>query len=111
MSYHLRKLAAVLLASAILSGCAGVPTTVGSKVNASLPTGTAREISGTACGFQLLLFIPININDRLQKANAQLTAEAAGDFITDVQIQESWSYGFVGTSYCTTLKAQAIKAK
>lgn len=110
MIKHLKTLTITSVSAAILCGCAGVPTTVGSKVEGAVPTGTTRDISGSACGFQLFLFIPISVNNRLQRANAELMTEAAGDFVTNVQIQESWRYGFVGTSYCTTLTAQAIKA-
>lgn len=109
MIQKFKTLTVVALAAAVLAGCAGVPTQVGSKVEGAVPTGASRDITGSACGFQLLLFIPISINDRLQRANSELMAAAGGDFVTDVQIQESWSYGFVGTSYCTTLRAKAVK--
>ena len=109
MNKTLATLISTALLAATLAGCAGIPTPVGSKVAGNIPVGNAREVSGSACGFQLLLFIPININDRLQRANNELNAAAAGDFVTDVQIQESWSYAFVGTTHCTTLKAKAIK--
>jgi hypothetical protein len=33
--------------------------------------------------------------------------QAGGDFISDVKVQESWTYGFIGTLYCTRLEAMA----
>jgi hypothetical protein len=57
---------------------------------------------------QLLLFIPIRVNNRMLRAYSALEAQAGGDFITDVQIQERWTYLFVGTNYCTALRAKAI---
>lgn len=96
---------------ALLAGCAGKPVMLGSPVAGKVPTGESRSISAEACGFQLFLFIPIGINGRLESAYSMLEAKAGGDFITDVEVQERWSYGFVGTSYCTELRAKAIHAR
>jgi hypothetical protein len=99
----------VLLAIGLLTaGCAGVPAQLGTPMTASVPTGPERAISARGCGFQLLLFFPININDRMQRAVQLLELQANGDFITDVKVTEKWTYAFVGTVYCTTLEATAI---
>ena len=105
-----RKLAAIG-AAVLLTGCAGVPVRLGSRVDGAVPAGAERAIAAESCGFQLLLFIPIKINDRAERAYLQLENAAAGDFITDVQVQESWTYGLVGTLYCTRLQAKAIRVK
>lgn len=95
----------------LLAGCAGKPVQLGSRVTpGGVPTGVSRIISAEACGFQLLQFIPIALNGRLDSAYTQLEAAAGGDFITDVEVQERWVYGFVGTSYCTELRAKAVRA-
>ena len=103
---HKRWLLVVI--SFLLAACEGMPAKLGTPVTASVPAGTGRDISASACGFQLLLVIPINVNSRLQRATAVLEREAHGDFITDVKVQERWTYGFVGTQYCTDLQAKAI---
>ena len=103
--------AMVMMACALgllASGCSGVPVDLGSRVGQAAPTGPSRDIQASNCGFQLLLFIPINVNNRLQRAYAKLEEQAHGDYITDVRVQERWTYGFVGTGYCTELKAKAI---
>jgi len=101
----------VLALAMALSGCAGTPVTLGSQPYAPPPAGgQARDLSAKACGFQLLLFIPININDRQLRAYESLKKQAAGDYLTDLQWHDEWFYGFVGTGYCTTLTAKAIKA-
>ena len=105
------KQLAVFVVAALLGACAGTPVSVGSRVSGPVPSGTERTITAEACGFQLLLFIPISINNRMERAYSSLQAQAAGDFITDVQVQESWGWRFVGTSYCTTLQAKAIRSK
>lgn len=109
MNYSFTKKIVLFTMMAALSGCAGTPVQLGSKLNGVQPQGTVREISARACGFQLLLLIPISVNNRQERAYKELEQKAAGDYITDVQVSESWSYGFVGTSYCTTLKANAIR--
>lgn len=102
-------LAATILT--LLVGCAGKPVQLGSRVTGAVPTGESRVISATACGFQLFLFIPIGVNGRLEAAYSMLEAKAGSDFITDVEVQERWAYGFVGTSYCTELRAKAIRTR
>jgi hypothetical protein len=100
-----------IAAVALVAGCAGTPVALGTRVAGPVPTGAERTITAEACGFQLLLFFPIGINDRAERAYQALEAEAAGDFITDVQVQERWTYVFVGTQYCTGLRAKAIRPK
>ena len=105
------RLALAATTLALLAGCAGRPVMLGTPVTGKVPTGESRTITAEACGFQLLLFIPIAINGRLESAYGMLEAKAGGDFITDVEVQERWTYGFVGTSYCTELRAKAIHAR
>ena len=96
-----------------LTGCAGKPITFNSvdpKLYAE-QKGEGRSISGEASGFQLLLFIPIGVNDRHQQAYDVLKGQANGDIITDIKITESWSYVFVGTIYTTKLTATAYPKK
>lgn len=107
----LKNQLAILTAMMVLAGCAGKPVALGTRITGPAPTGTERTITAEACGFQLLLFVPININDRLARAYESLEAQAGGDFITDVQVQESWGWRLVGTSYCTALKARAVRPK
>lgn len=105
------RVATALTVLTMLSGCAGTPVPLGTRVSGQLPTGAMRDISAQACGFQLFLLIPIGVNGRLASAYSLLEAKAGGDYITDVEVQERWTYGFVGTSYCTELRAKAIRAK
>lgn len=97
--------------AALLTACAGTPVAVGTRTEGPIATGTERTITGEACGFQLIYVIPININRRAEYAYQALEQAAGGDFITDVQVQEHWTYAFVGTVHCTTFQAKAIRAK
>ena len=111
MSYYiitpkLRRIGALALATCLLAACTSTPVRIASAPP-SASGGVSREVSSKACGFQLLLFIPIAVNSRQTRAYADLLAQARGDSISDVQMQESWFYGFAGTGYCTEFKAQA----
>ncbi len=98
-------------------GCSGAPTKLGLGTvdkgvdikNCDL--GRGRTITAEASGFQLLLVIPIGINDRQQRAFQLLRAEAGADYISDIKIQESWTYAFIGTVYRTTMTATAYPRK
>jgi hypothetical protein len=99
---------AAVVASAMLSGCAGTTAnfasrsvTDRSKVDLSL----GKKISATSSGFQLLFFIPIGINTRHITAYNALLEEAGDGVLADVTVTEGWRYGFVGTVYTTTMEA------
>lgn len=103
----LLSIISAILVVVFITGCAGKPI----NIETAAPTlyenvkGEGKEISATASGFQLLLLIPININSRQYRAYNSLKAQAAGGYITDVKIKESWKYAFVGTVYTTTITA------
>lgn len=61
------------------------------------------------CGFVLLFLIPIGINDRFAKAYAKISAQAKNGILSQLTLQESWYYGFIGTGYCTTMTALIIR--
>lgn len=101
----------LLLTVTLLSlyGCAGAPITLKSFPANEIILTNSRPISAEACGFQLLLFIPISINSRLERAFEELKINAGNDNIANLSIEESWIYAFVGTVYCTRLDALAYK--
>lgn len=100
----------VAAACLVLGGCAGRPITLNSFPAADIVPTSGRPISAKACGFQLLYFIPININTRLDQAYSGLQNQAGRDKIANLSIEESWTYGFVGTAYCTRLEAVAYQS-
>lgn len=101
-----RILVPVLLLLALAStGCAGKSVALGSSPGVSYDRTQGRTVSGSASGFQLLLLIPININDRHERAYESLLAAAAGDVVTDVRVQESWTYALIGTVYKVQMDA------
>lgn len=101
------KPALVLLAGILVSACAGAPVQIDSQTGQKYDATRWRNISAEACGFQLFLFIPIATNSRAKRAYEALMKRAGDDYVADIQVQESWTYGVVGTAYCTTLEAKA----
>ena len=105
----------VFIAILLINGCTGMPIKVGhidqQFRNEKIDFTRGRSIEASASGFQLFLFIPININDRQSRAYSELRYVAGHDYITDVKVQESWTYAFVGTIYKTTIKAMAYPRK
>lgn len=99
----------LLLAGTFLSlcGCAGSPVTLKSFPAKDIVQTGSRPISAEACGFQLLLLIPISINSRLERAFKELQEKAGNDSMANLSIEEYWRYAFVGTTYCTRLDAIA----
>lgn len=97
-----------LFGAIIIQGCTGVPVKMGVSNNYdrdSYNFDQPEKVTASASGFQLLLFIPISINDRQSRAYAELEKQAGDGLIGDVRIQESWKYAFVGTIYKTTIEA------
>lgn len=103
------------IACLLLAACSGAPIKTGATNQridtANIDFAQGRKISASASGFQLLLLIPISINSRHERAHKILLAQAGGDYVTDVKINESWTYALVGTVYKTTLEAMAYPQK
>lgn len=99
----------------LLAACSGAPIKIGGA-NQRIDTtnidfNKGRRVTASASGFQLLLLIPISINDRHERAFRTLLGQAGGDYITNVKINESWTYALVGTVYKTTIEATAYPQK
>jgi hypothetical protein len=112
----IHRIMAYLVVLVLLAGCYSAPIRFGGSNDisfdrTSVDFSKGREIVASASGFQLLLFIPINVNSRQESAYQQLRAIAGRDYITDIRIEESWTYGLIGTLYTTTIKATAYPHK
>jgi hypothetical protein len=114
-SYIKIILLAILFPVIFCIGCAGTPIKLGtidqqfdrSKIDFTRP----RYISASSSGCQLLLWIPISINDRQESTYGKLMAQAGSDYVTDFKIKESWTYIFIGTLYTTEIVATAYPRK
>ena len=110
---NLLKILFLTVFAIYFTGCSGKPVTFNSVDPKFYANNKAegRTISGEASGFQLLLFIPISVNDRHDQAYNILKGQANGDYITDIKVTESWTYAFVGTIYTTKITATAYPKK
>jgi hypothetical protein len=111
---HSRLLAPAIAALFVCAGCRGTPVkfpTVAEKNPANYDMSSGRTVSGSKSGFQLLLFIPIGTTHRHEAAYNQLLANADDDLITDIKIEDSWTYALVGTIYTTKMEATAYPRK
>lgn len=105
-------LIAALAFSAVLSGCMGTAITIPTLTDQPIDYSLGRPITASACGFQLLLVIPIMSNDNAERAFEELREKAGKDsYIADVKVSERWIYAFVGTVYCTDMQATAYPKK
>ena len=106
-SQKLLGMVAATLVAFSMVGCSGVPVYLESTAPKLYENNKdkGREITASASGFQLLLFIPIDVNERQNTAYESLKSQAGGGYLTDVKIKESWTYAFIGTSYKTTMTA------
>lgn len=104
-----RKAGALWSLLAVLVGCVGSPMIVNTIPDQPVDYTQGRTVSASACGFQLLLLIPIMTNSRAERAFQRLRQEAGeSDYIADLKVRERWFYGFVGTVYCTELEGTAF---
>jgi len=97
----------VFLLCAALVACASAPVTFHSMKDQPYDATKGRTVSGSACGFQLLLWFPILTNHRAELAYNELMVKAGPDYVTDVKVRERWIYAFIGTVYCTEIEATA----
>lgn len=107
MRMTLKSIAAAVAMVATLAACSGTPVKFGPMTGGKYDASRGRQITAEACGFQLLLVIPINTNNRAERAFRSLRNQAGNDFVTDVKVRERWTYAFVGTVYCTAMEATA----
>lgn len=92
----------------LIASCEGVPVKMDQPA-AAIPgqkydMSKGRTARAQACGFQLLLFIPIVVNQRADFAYQNLKRQAGSGYLTDIRVQETWTYAFVGTLYCTIME-------
>ena len=100
------RLLAILVLIIFSAGCAGKAVQIESIADQAYDASKGREVEISASGLQLLLLIPIMINSRQARAYQALCNMAGADHvITNVRVQESWKYAFVGTVYTTTMRA------
>ncbi|MBU1053484.1 MAG: SHOCT domain-containing protein [Proteobacteria bacterium] len=100
-----------ILLSAFVFGCAGTPVHFSDAPLDKLDLSRGRKVTAKAAGIHLFSLIPIGINERHLDAYEKLQIEAGNDYLTNIYIQDSWSWVVIGHKYSTTLTADAYPEK
>jgi len=107
MRRPLHLLGTIALATAAQVACSTTPVNFGPEPGIDHDASRSREISASACGFNISDLIPIMTQSLYARAYERLRQQAPHDYITDVQIQIYWRYAVVGLSHCAILTANA----
>lgn len=112
--YRLGRLGGMMLASALLAGCASPWTKIAPDVGAGAQV--VGPASGTAHG-QLVspgigtayYFLPIMLNSRVERAYDEAVASAPGaTAIEQVKLQETWYWWVFGTGRKVTISGTGV---
>ena len=65
---------------------------------------------GEACGVLLFGFVPIGMNSRLQRAQAEALGKKPGaTMLINTELSSEWFWWFFGNTHCTSLEGEAIR--
>jgi len=106
----MKKLLIVFVALA-LAGCSGVPVRFPTPVNQveGKDYKVLGESEGSSVGIMLFQVIPINQNDRFQKAYDEAVQKLGGDRLINLTIEERWWWAYVLNGYTFTVKGTVVK--
>lgn len=101
----------ILVVFVALSACSGkyykLPSPeINSKNYEDL--GTTQE---TATGVMLFGFIPIQQNNKLERAIDSAVASKGGDAMTNIQVRERWYWAYVLNLYKVDITGNVLKKK
>ena len=93
----------------LLAGCTGVPLKM--PGTAIQPGETALgPVEGDSTGVMLFQFIPIDQNDRFERAYSSALGQQPGATrIADVEIQENWFWAWVLNGYTFHVRGTAVR--
>lgn len=104
-----KHIVSIFLAFFISAGCSSGWIQLSNGVDKPPANGKKAVFSESACGFNLLGFIPISINDRYARAWKRLNNLTQDAFIEKIIAEESWTYAYVGTVYCTEITVNVVR--
>jgi hypothetical protein len=107
---RMAHIVSILAMALLVASCNGTPVKFDQPSGGRYDMSRGSTVSAKACGFQLLLFIPIVTNDRAAIAYNSLKSKAGNGYLTDISVKESWLYAFVGTLYCTAMEGTVYPA-
>ena len=96
---------------AFAEGCAGVPVQMTSPAVDTSKYEILGEGSGLATGIMLFQFIPINQNQRFERAYNDAINSMGGDKLLNPVISERWFWAYILNGYITTVTGTVVKEK
>jgi hypothetical protein len=98
-------------AVALASGCTGIPY----KLASVEPDPATYEVLGQATargrGYMVLNVIPVNQNNKIERAIEAAIQSKGGDELIDISVTESWFWAYVLNSYAVDVEGTVIKKK
>ena len=99
------------LSLAFLSGCTGQYYRIPAPEYDRAKYEEVGRRSETATGIMLLGFIPINENDKIERATTKIVSDAQGDVITDVTVRERCFWAYVLNGYKIDVEGMVLSKK
>jgi hypothetical protein len=107
----MKKLFLCVVLVTFAAGCAGFPVQMSSPAVDSSKYEELGEGMGRATGLMLFGCIPINQNERFERAYNYAIKSKGGDKLLNPAISERWWYGVVINGYITTISGTVVKEK
>jgi hypothetical protein len=106
------KAVSVLLVSAVLgAGCVGTAVQFADPPMDKLDLSRGTSVMGAASGLSLFECIPIGINQRHARAYDRMQRKVPYQHLTNITVQDSWKWAFIGYKYSTIMRATAYPLK
>ena len=102
---------ALFLVSAGLVGCVGTSVQLDDVPLDKVDLSRGHKVMGEASGFHLFEVIPLGVNGRQARAYERMKNEAPFEYLTDIRVQDSWLWIWVGIKYSTAMSATAYPLK
>jgi len=94
-----------------LAGCSSIPVKFPTPLNQveGKDYKVLGESEGSSVGIMLFNIIPINQNDRFQKAYDEAVQKLGGDRLLNPQIEERWYWAYLFNGYIFKVKGVVVK--
>jgi len=99
------RAAAAAALACLASACSGTITSLGAREPAVYNANDRVDYSVTECGAQVMIFLPVMTNNRVERAMELIEKRAGDRYIADVRLRERWTYLVFGEILCTDVVA------
>ncbi len=107
----MKKLLLCVILITFIAGCAGVPVHMTSPAPDPSKYEVLGDGMGRSVGIMLFQFIPINQNQRFEKAYNAAIESKGGDKLLNPVISERWFWAYILNGYSTTVRGTVVKEK